>query len=111
MLAIAMLIFYLFAGWLIIRWQLPGTRPVVRIWLGCSLGVLLMMWLPALFAFPFTFGETAHLYALGALAVLMLAALLARDRQQAARWNQEDTRIAVLWLCAALPLCLLGGYL
>ncbi|MCL2545173.1 MAG: hypothetical protein FWE77_04560, partial [Clostridia bacterium] len=62
-------------------------------------------------AFQFTFGETAHLYALGALVVLTLAALLARDRQPAARWNREDNRIAVLWLCVALPLCVLGGYL
>jgi len=106
-----MLVFYLLAGCLIVRWQLPGKRPVVRIWLGCSLGMLLMMWLPALFAFVFTFGETEHLYALGALAALMLAALVARDRQPAARWSQEDTRIAVLWLCVALPLCVLGGYL
>ncbi|MCL2811971.1 MAG: hypothetical protein FWD25_08815 [Clostridia bacterium] len=111
MLAIAMLLFYLLAGCAIMRWQLPRKRPVVRIWLGCSLGVLLLMWLPALFAFAFTFGQEAHLYALGALGLLMLIALLARDRQPAARWNQEDTRIAVLWLCAALPLCVLGGYL
>ena len=111
MYAIAMLVFYLLAGCLIMRWQLPGKRPVVRIWLGCSLGVLLMMWLPALFAFAFTFGQTAHLYALGALAGLMLVALLARDRQPTAHWSEEDTRIAVLWLCIALPLCVLGGYL
>jgi len=111
MLAIAMLLFYLLAGCVIIRWQLPRKRPVVRIWLGCSLGVLLMMWLPALFAFAFTFGQDAHLYALGALGGLMLIAFWAKDRQPVARWNQEDTRIAVLWLGAALPLCVLGGYL
>lgn len=110
--AIAMLVFYLLAGCAILQWQLPGKRPVVRIWLGCSLGVLLLMWLPALFAFAFRFGKTAHYCALGALVALSAIAFLARDRRQpAAGWNREDTRIAVLWLCVALPLCVLGGYL
>ncbi len=111
MLAVGMLLLYLLAGCVIMRCQLPCKRPVVRLWLGCSLGILLLMWLPAIFAFFFRFSEIAHLYAVGALAALMVLAWLFRDRQPTARWGREDSNIVVLWLCVVLPLVVLGGWL
>ena len=126
--AILMLCLYLCAGCLVLRWQLPGKRPFVRIWLGISVGLLMLMWLPALCAFALRFSVTAHLWALAALAVVMLTAWLARDRRTAAHiaggdrkpgwdrhaalgWNAEDTHTLHLWLCVVLPLCLLGAVL
>ena len=51
MLSLLYLLVYLFAGCVIIRALLPAQRPQVRVWLGLSLGLLLLMWLPALLAF------------------------------------------------------------
>ena len=55
MLSLLYLLVYLFAGCVIIRALLPAQRPQVRVWLGLSLGLLLMMWLPALLAFAVRF--------------------------------------------------------
>ena len=55
MLSLLYLLVYLFAGCVIIRALLPAQRPQVRVWLGLSLGLLLMMWLPALIAFAVDF--------------------------------------------------------
>ena len=43
--------FYIFCGYLIIRFLLPRVRLLPRLWLGACLGVMLMMWMPALAAF------------------------------------------------------------
>ena len=51
MLSLLYLLVYLFAGCVIIRALRPAQRPQVRVWQGLSLGLLLMMWLPALLAF------------------------------------------------------------
>ena len=64
-----MLIFLIF-GMMSVQWLLPGHRPLNRLWLGLSLGVLEMMWLPALFSFAFSFSVKAHLLALIPLSTL-----------------------------------------
>ena len=51
---------------------IPAAAEVAahRVWLGVSLGLLMMMWLPALIAFAVDFTWTAHLLALIPLAGL-----------------------------------------
>ncbi len=100
------------AGVLALRLILPGQRALYRIWLGCALGLLLMMWLPALAAFLLEFSVRGHLLALAALAALLLAAFLLRDRTTPPRrWGAQDAQAARLLLLVALPLTLLGAYL
>ncbi len=111
MLAIAMLLAYLLAGNALTHWQLPDKRPLVRVWLGCCLGLLLLMWLPALCAFFIRFTHAAHWAALCLLTLLLAAGWWWRDRNELARRDEEDARTLLLWLCVALPLTVLGAYL
>ena len=111
MAAIVMLAVYLCAGCAIVRWQLPGKRPLVRLWLGCSAGLVLMMWLPALCALGARFTVARHYLALAVLAAAAAAAYLTRDKRPLAPWDAQDTSLLRLWLCVALPLCVLGGVL
>lgn len=103
---------FLICGLGIVSWQLPGQRPLVRLWLGGALGLLLLMWLPALTAFVFAFSMAGHLLALIPLAVLILAAYHWRDRKRPLRgFERDDRRDAKVLLIAALPLTILGVFL
>ena len=109
----AILYLFLFAacGVQIIRWQFPRLNPLVRVWLGVSLGVLLTMVLPALCAFPFGFTLRAHE---AAIALLMVAGGLAyfkRDRHLPVRMNEEDKRFLCVLLIVVMPLTALSAYL
>ncbi len=111
MLAILYLIPYLLCGVLIAEWLLPRVRPLNRLWLGLSLGVLLMMWLPALFAFALRFSRAAHMAAWAALAVLTAGAWAARDRREPVRWDREEWFQLLAAMCVAVPLTVLFAYL
>ena len=50
MIAIAYTLSFCFLGAQMIRWLMPRKSPLVRAWLGVSLGVLMEMGLPALCA-------------------------------------------------------------
>ena len=65
--SISYLLLYLALGVLNVRFLLPKHKPLNRIWLGLSFGVLLEMWLPALFAFVLGFTAAAHAAAAGLL--------------------------------------------
>ncbi len=111
MAALAYLQPWLICGWLIARWLLPRHSPVNRLWIGGTLGVVLLMWLPALWAFPLRFGIAAHLAALAALGLLTLAAFLLRDRRAPKGWDAKER--VFLWqvLGVAVPLTLLFAFL
>ena len=113
MLGLVYLLVYLLCGCLIVRALLPRQRPLARVWLGCALGICLMMWLPALLAFALRFTLKAHLLALLPLAALTLLSLFAL-RSKSARpqpFEKRDRQLLILLLCIALPLTVLGGYL
>jgi len=111
MLAILYWLVFSAGGCLTVRLLLPEKSPVVRIWLGLTLGLALEMWLPALCAFFLRFSRTAHWAALGLLAALLLCAFLGRSKKQAANWQKSDMRLVILLLSVALPLTAIGGYL
>ena len=113
MLGIAYLLVYLLGGCAVVRALLPGKRPLARAWLGLSLGLLLMMWLPALMAFFFRFSVRGHMLALIPLCALVLAVhFFGRDRNVRLRsFDREEKRLLILLACVALPLTLLGAYL
>ena len=111
MLAVLYLLPWLIGGCFITRCLLPGHRPLNRLWIGGTLGLLLMMWLPAIFAFAFRFSGWAHLAALGGLALLCGLSLWGRDRREAARWDAEEKRQLWLVLGVTLPFTALFTYL
>ena len=70
MLGILYLLFFLAGGVFLTRMLLPRRKPVLRVYLGLSLGLFLMMWLPVLWAYAVRFSYTAHALAAGSLAAL-----------------------------------------
>ena len=69
MIAFLYLAVYIFCGLTIVRCLLPRRSVLTRVWLGASLGLLLMMWLPALMAFAVKFSILGHWLALILLAL------------------------------------------
>ena len=89
----------------------PRHRPLNRLWLGISLGLMEEMVLPALCAFLLAFTAEAHVAAAGILFLLTLAAYRCRDRREKAPWDEKETAFLRQVLCTALPLTVLGAYL
>ncbi|MBQ8200817.1 MAG: hypothetical protein IJZ74_03510 [Clostridia bacterium] len=111
MLAALYLAVYLFCGLTIVRLLLPRHSVLNRVWLGMSLGLLLMMWLPALMAFLVDFSALGHGLALIPLGLTTGGAFLLRDRRAAKGWDAEENALGKQLLLVALPLTLLSGYL
>lgn len=102
---------FLACGLISVRCLLPGHRPLNRIWLGLSLGLLEEMWFPALFAFFFGFGTTAHLLAPVLLFAATFLCILIRDKRPAAEWDTKEKQMLIRMLWVVLPLTLLGAWL
>lgn len=111
MLSLAYLLVFLVYGVFLSRLLLPRLQPMVRAYVGLSLGVFLMMWLPVLWAYAVRFSLLAHWLALGTLQLLWLAAYLCRDRAPAVFWKQEDRKELLRLAVMVLPLTLLAVWL
>ncbi|MBR5345838.1 MAG: hypothetical protein IK127_08465 [Clostridia bacterium] len=111
MLAVLYLLPFLSCGCVMARCLLPTHRPLNRLWLGCSLGLLSMMWMPALCAFALGFTVEAHLAALGLLGLATLLCFIFRDRRAPAEWNVKERRHLWISLAVVLPLTALFAYL
>ena len=109
--SLSYMMLYLALGVLTVRFLLPKHKPLNRIWLGLSLGVLEEMWLPALCAFVFGFTATAHVSAAGLLLLLTFGCWLARDRRDPTPWNDEEKRQLKKILPVLIPLTLLSAYM
>ena len=111
MLAVVYFFLFIHCGMIITFSLFPRKPAVVRCWLGACLGTVLMMWLPALFAFVWEFSYLAHAAAMVLLILLAAAAYFTRDRSAWAAWSERDERLVKLLLFVALPLTIVGGYL
>ena len=109
--AAAYTLLYLFFGVMMVRFLLPRHRPLNRLWLGMSLGLLLEMWLPALGAFLMAFNAAAHVFGAGVLTVLTLVCYAVRDRRAPAAWDAEEDRLLRQVLAVGIPLTLVGFWL
>ena len=109
--SLSYLLLYLSFGVLTVRMLLPRHKPLNRIWLGLSLGVLEEMWLPALCAFAFGFTALAHAAAAGLLLLLTLLCFFLRDRRDPAPWDAAEKAQLKQMLPVLIPLVLLGAYL
>ncbi len=102
---------YLYAGVMTVRFLLPRQRPMNRLWLGLSLGLLEEMWLPAIGAAFFTFGAEAHVFGAGLLLLLTTACWLARDKRTPAPWDEKEDALLRQLLIFCIPLILLSVWL
>lgn len=111
MLGILFLLLFLAGGAFIARMLLPGRRPLVRLYVGMSFGVLMLMWLPALWAHAVRFSYAAHWLSAATLLVLCALAWLLREKRPARPFDAKEERLALDLLWMVVPLAILGGFL
>lgn len=113
MLAGCYLAIFLACGVVITRFLLPHHQVLNRIWIGMSMGLLLMMWLPALWAFALRFSMAAHWAALGTLMALTGGVctwgIVKKPKVHA--WDAAEKRLLVQIAAVCIPLTILSGYL
>ena len=109
--AAAYLLLFLTCGVMMIRFMLPGHRPLNRIWLGLSLGLMLEMWLPALSAFLVSFTLLGHVLAGMLVVLLTVLCYLLRDSRTPVRWDDQETAMLLQCLWIVVPLTLFSAYL
>ena len=80
-----------------------------RIYFGLTMGLILMMWLPSLWAFKFKFSITAQWWALGSAFVLSAALFLSGRPWRKGRPRVDAMPVTLMLL--AVPLLLLSFYL
>ncbi len=102
---------FLAGGVWIARLLLPRLKPLVRIYIGASLGVLLVMWLPMLWAAAVRFTVLGHGLSVATLGLLCAGAWLLRDRREALPFDGQERSALKLLLLLVVPLALLSGYL
>ena len=111
MTAILFTLLFVLGGCAMVQFQLPRKNPIVRVWLGASLGMLLLMVLPALCAHLLAFSLKAHYAAAGILLALVGAAYILRDKRPLTGMSDMDERFVGALLLVVVPLTLLSGYL
>ncbi|MBE5814574.1 MAG: hypothetical protein E7320_05110 [Clostridiales bacterium] len=111
MLGILFLLLFFAGGAFIARMLLPGRRPLVQLYVGMSFGVLMLMWLPALWAHAVRFSYAAHWLSAATLLVLCALAWLLREKRPARPFDAKEERLALDLLWMVVPLAILGGFL
>ena len=111
MLGVLYLLLFLAGGLFVSRCLLPRHSVLARIWIGASLGLLLLMWLPVLCAFAMRFSLAAHWTALGLLALLCALAWTLRSRDTAKAWDERESHLFRQMLVVCVPLILLSAIL
>ncbi len=105
--SILYLLLFAFSGLGISRFLFYRDRPLIRVWLGLTFGMLMLIWLPALFSFLFGFVLLSQMLALVTACVLGgVFWLLSRKKSlTAASWKSE---LPALITCGGLLLvCLI----
>ena len=111
MAAVLYTILFLMGGLTIIRAQLPGKSPLVRVFLGLALGLLLEMELPALCAYALDFTLKAHYAAAALLMAVTGVSVWLRDDRPAKGMTGGDWHILAAMAAVVLPLTALSAYL
>lgn len=102
---------FMLGGAAIIRFQLPRKSPVIRVFLGAALGLLLEMQLPALCAWVFDFSMAAHAAAAVLLLIVTGVSWKLRDTREPAKMTEGDRKLLAAMALVVLPLTVLSGYL
>ena len=111
LLSILLFLSFQILGVFSIRCLLPRRQVLDRIWLGMSLGLLELTWLPALVAFISAFDQSAHFIALGIGVLMTWICWMFRDKKPIREWDKKESYLGKQILIVVLPLTILGGYL
>ena len=111
MIAIAYTLLFCFLGAQMIRWLMPRKSPLVRAWLGVSLGVLMEMGFPALCANALDFTVAAHIAAVAAALLLAALCYAAREKAPLCRMSAADRPQMAVMAAVGIPLTALSAYL
>ena len=111
MIAIAYTLSFCFLGAQMIRWLMPRKSPLVRAWLGVSLGMLMEMGLPALCANALDFTVAAHIAAVAAAMLLAALCYAAREKAPLCGMSAADRRQMAVMAAVGIPLTALSAYL
>ena len=93
--SLAYTLMFLTSGIICIRSLLPCHRPLNRLWLGLSFGLLEEMWLPALRAFFISFTAEAHTLAAGLMLLTTGLCILCRDKRDVRGWDAEERLLLI----------------
>ncbi|MDO5021803.1 MAG: hypothetical protein Q4E07_00510 [Eubacteriales bacterium] len=98
-------------GIAIINQVIPKKTILYRLWIGLVLGLLLMMWLPALASFFMPFSILSNLIALGlACVTAVIATVLGKYKPSWQFTNKDKSDLKIVTL-VAVPLTFIGIYL
>ena len=111
MIAIAYTLLFCVLGVQMIRWLMPKKSPLVRAWLGVSLGVLMEMSFPAYCAYLFDFTVTAHIAAAVAALLLTAVCYAVREKAPLCGMSGADRRQLAVMAAVCIPLTALSAYL
>ena len=111
MLAIVYLLFFLLCGALMGHFLLPRLRPLIRGYIGVSLGLFCLLWLPVLLAYFISFTLTAHVIAAFLMAALTFLTYFLRDKRSLLTINEADKAALKTLLILLIPMTLLSGFL
>lgn len=100
---------FICCGLCLSNWILRPRRLCLRLWLGGSTGLFLLLWLPALWSFLLGFTLSAQLLAGGTAAVLAGAVWLFQKKRPFSRESFSLARLRSLW--GVLPFWLFSLYL
>lgn len=93
-------------------WKIARQRDIVtRVWLGLSLGLVMMMWFPALFAFLMDFTAAANLCALALAFGCAVAVWFLMPEKLCAPADDDGAPSWILISALAVPFTLLAAYL
>jgi len=106
---ILLLLGYLVCGAVLMDALLPRSQRLARLWLGLCAGLIMMMWLPTLFAFFMGFTRAANLLGLGAAA--LAAGIAAWSARRAPRERAFTDMPPWLPLALLVPALVLGVWL
>lgn len=111
MASICYLALFLVCGVMIVRSMLPRKSPLIRVWLGLALGVLLEMVLPALCAYVLDFTLAAHEAAAALLLALTAICYVKRDPDAMKDMTSQDWGQLAVMAAFVLPMTVLSAYL
>lgn len=111
MASICYLALFLVCGVMIVRSMLPRKSPLIRVWLGLALGVLLEMVLPALCAYVLDFTLAAHGMAAALLLALTAICYVKRDPAAMKGMSSQDWGQLAVMAAFVLPMTVLSAYL
>ena len=111
MIGILLFILFFVGGICITRWQLPTREPLTQIVVGLSIGLFLLMWLPMLWAYFFTFSVLSHIFALLTLFILVILSYIWRDKTPPLPFDSVQKQKLITILIMVIPLTLLSCYL